>query len=188
MSAEWFSACISDAMGGDAIAFTELGVMPAFMDLKGPNRLFSHAHSGGLGWAFPAALGAQLADRNRLVIATMGDGSYIFSNPTACHQIAEALDLSVLVVIKNNGMWNAVRRSVIDGYPDGKAARANKMPLTSLEPSPDYVKVAEASRAFVQRVETGQDLPAALARAIQVIGSERRQALIDCRVAASDYH
>ena len=95
------------------------------------NSWFQVPHSGGLGWAFPCALGAQLAEPDRLCVATMGDGSYIFSNPTACHQIAEALALAVLVVVLNNAEWGAVRSSVTLLYPDGYASRANVMPLTS---------------------------------------------------------
>ncbi|MBO6716338.1 MAG: thiamine pyrophosphate-requiring protein [Rhizobiaceae bacterium] len=186
MSPAWLSHCVGQIMDERAVAFSEIGLMPGFMNLAGPNRLFSNPHSGGLGWALPAALGAQLADRERLVIAAMGDGSYIFANPLACHQIAEALNLPVLIIIKNNAMWNAVRRSVVDGYPGGAAAKANRMPLTSLEPLPDFVQVAKASRAHAERVERGADLPAALERALHVIRTERRQALLDVRVAASD--
>ncbi|WP_367198010.1 thiamine pyrophosphate-requiring protein [Amorphus sp. 3PC139-8] len=186
MTAEWLSRCVSEAMDESAIVFGELGFVPGAMELAGPNRAFSNPHSGGLGWGLAAALGAQLADRNRLVIACIGDGSYIFANPVACHQIAEALQLPILTIIKNNGMWNAVRRSVIGAFPEGAAARANAMPLTSLEPAPDYLKVAEASRAHVERVEHGRDLPAALQRAIHVIRTERRQALLDVRIAVSD--
>jgi acetolactate synthase I/II/III large subunit len=186
MSPEWLSRCVGEAMDENAVAFSELGLIPGSMNLSGPNRLFSNPHSGGLGWALPAALGAQLADRERLTVACMGDGSYIFANPLACHQIAEALGLPVLIVVKNNAMWNAVRRSVIGGFPGGAAAKANRMPLTSLEPLPDFVQVAKASRAHAERVERGADLPAALERAVHIIRTERRQALIDVRVAASD--
>jgi acetolactate synthase I/II/III large subunit len=188
MSAEWMSHCVSAAMDERAVCFGELGVVPAAMDIKGANRVFSNPHSGGLGWAMPAALGAQLADRDRLTIACVGDGSYMFANPVACHQIAEALDLPILTIVKNNGLWNAVRRSVVGAYPQGAAARANVMPLTSLEPAPDYTAIAAASRAHVERVEHGRDLPAALERAIGVIRGERRQALLELRVAVSDMH
>ncbi|WP_370470488.1 thiamine pyrophosphate-dependent enzyme [uncultured Paracoccus sp.] len=47
-------------------------------------------------------MGAQLADPDRRCIATLGDGSYIFVNPTACHQVAEALGLPVLVIVLDN--------------------------------------------------------------------------------------
>ena len=188
MSAEWMSACISDIMDDSAVAFSELGLLLPHMKLKGPNRVFSNVHAGGLGWAMPAALGAQLADRDRLVIACVGDGSYMFANPVACHQIAEALGLPILTIIKNNAMWNAVRRSVVKGYPDGAAVRQNRVPLTSLEPLPDFTQVARASRAHAERIERGADLPDALRRAVEVIRTERRQVLLDLSVAASDDH
>ena len=186
MTDEWMSHWISDALDEDAVVFSELGVFAGVMDLKGPNRLFTNPHSGGLGWAMPAALGARLASPERLCVAVIGDGSYIFANPVACHQVSEALCLPFLTIIKNNGMWNAVRRSVKNGYPQGSAVRENTVPLTSLEPAPDYCQIAAASRAHVERVERGEDLPAALARALAVIRDERRQALIDVRVAVSD--
>ena len=170
-------------MDEEAVAFTELGLLPQYMSLSGPNRIFFNVHAGGLGWAIPAALGAQLADRNRLVISVVGDGSYMFANPTACHQIAEALDLPILIIIKNNGMWNAVRRSVVKAYPDGTAAQSNTMPLTSLEPAPNFSMVAQASRAHAEQVLNPQDLPSALQRALRVIREEKRQVLLDLRVA-----
>lgn len=188
MSAEWLSLCLSEALGPDAAVFSELGALPGFMAFAGPNRFLNNVHAGGLGWGMGAALGAQLADRERLVVACIGDGSYLFANPPVCHQIAEALELPILTVVKNNGMWNAVRRSVLGAYPDGAAARANAMPLTSLEPAPDYGMIAAASRAHVERVSHGRDLPAALARAIRVIREERRQAFVELRVAVADIH
>jgi len=126
----------------------------------------------------------QLADPDRLVVATMGDGSYMFSNPVACHQIAEALGLPVLILVLNNAEWGAVRRSVLDVYPHGYASRSNNMPLVSLQPTPDFVKIAQASRAFAARVEKGSELLAALEAAIDHISRERTHALIDIRVGA----
>lgn len=186
MGAEWLSHCLSDIMDEDAVIFSELGLVPGAMRLKGPNRLFSNPHSGGLGWALPAAIGAQLARPGKLTIAAMGDGSYIFANPVACHQVAEALGLPVLIIVKNNAMWNAVRRSVLGAYPEGAAVRANEMPLTSLAPTPDFAAIAKASRAFAKRVEEPEALPAALTRAIQAIRTEGRPALLDVAVGLSD--
>jgi acetolactate synthase-1/2/3 large subunit len=124
-----------------------------------------------------------LADPDRLVVATVGDGSYIFANPVACHQIAEALDLPILLVVLNNGAWNAVRHATLDIFPDGNAARANAMPLTSLSPLPDFTKLAEAHRAWSEMVDVGSALPTALARAAQVVLKERRLALLEVRVS-----
>ena len=188
ITVDWLSHCVSEVMDDRAMAVSELGIVAGAMRLQGQNRLFCNPHSGGLGWAMPTALGLQLADRDRLVIATMGDGSHIFANPVACHQIAEAMDLPILTVIRNNAMWNAVRRSVLVSYPDGAASRANRMPLTSLAPQPDFVQIAQANRVHVERVEDPAALRAALARAVEVIRTERRPALVDVVTAVSESH
>ncbi len=183
MTKAYVSQCLSDAIAGeDATVLSELGCPLDPLVLRRHNSWHQEPHSGGLGWSFPCALGMQLADRDRLVVATMGDGSYMFANPVACHQIAEALELPVMVVILNNTEWAAVRYSVLGLYPDGYAARANRMPLTSLQPSPDFVKVAEASRAWAVQVKSADDLPAAFERAIHHIRKKRTMALVEVMI------
>ena len=188
MSKEWVSLCLGRAIRSldrPASVFHELGCpLPPLM-LDEHRSYFQEPHSGGLGWGLPAAMGAQLADRNRLVFATMGDGSYMFANPTACHQVAEALELPVITLVLNNGEWGAVRHSVEGLYKGGRAARANDVPLTSLRPSPDFTKTAEASRAYTETVRNGADLPAALNRAVRVSTEEKRQVLLNIAIARS---
>ncbi|WP_282026676.1 thiamine pyrophosphate-requiring protein [Limimaricola cinnabarinus] len=174
---------LSDALRGiESRVFSELGVPLGPLERHEHGSWFQEPHSGGLGWCFPAALGAQLADPEKLCVATMGDGSYMFSNPTACHQIAEALELPLLILVLNNEEWGAVRASVTGLYPDGHASRANEMPLTALKPSPDFRRTAEASRAHARRVETASELPDALEEALRVVREERRCALLDIRI------
>jgi acetolactate synthase-1/2/3 large subunit len=183
MTKEWASLCLSEAIAGRrATILSELGCPLPALTLREHQSWYQEPHSGGLGWAFPAAMGMQLADPDRLVVATMGDGSYIFANPAACHQIAEALGLPVLVVILNNSEWGAVRQSVLGLYPGGYAARSNAMPLTSLAPTPDFVMIAKASRAWARRVEDGGALKAVLAEAIAHIMTERGAALVEVMV------
>ncbi len=182
MTPSYVGACLSDAMDENALFFSELGAPIESLQLKGPNRYLNNPFSGGLGWGMPAALGASLANRDRLVITCIGDGSYMFANPVACHQIAEAHQLPLLTVVMNNGIWNAVRRAALTMYPKGQAAGMNVMPITSLEPSPDYVQVAKASRAWAESVENAADLPGAIKRAVEVIRKEKRQALLNVRV------
>ena len=181
MSVPHIGACLSDIIDDRTLIISERGPKTPHVKLKAPNQLFSSPFSGGLGWGLPTALGAQLADRDRLVIAVVGDGSYMFANPVACHQIAETYDLPVLTIVLNNGVWNAVRTSTTALYPDGAAAKANLMPLTDLSTAPDYTMVAAASRAYTEKVGTGADLPAALARAVEVIRDERRQVLLELK-------
>lgn len=184
MTKAWVSHCLSEAITGKrATVLSELGCPLDPLVLREHGAWFQEPHSGGLGCSLPTGLGMQLADPDRLVVATMGDGSYIFSNPVACHQIAESLGLPVLVLVLNNREWGAVRRSVLGVYPDGYAARTNSMPLTSLEPTPDFTKVAAASRAWTASVERGADLPAVLAEAIDQVTVSRRQALVEIGIA-----
>ncbi|WP_090928798.1 thiamine pyrophosphate-requiring protein [Palleronia marisminoris] len=183
MTKDWVSLCLGRAIKGrKASVFHELGCPLMPLDLDQHLGYFQEPHSGGLGWAFPAALGAQLADRERLVFATMGDGSYMFANPTVCHQVAEAMELPVIVLVLNNEEWGAVRHSVEGLYSEGYAAKSNEVPMTSLKPSPDFARTAEASRAYTETVVQGSDLPAALERAIRVATEERRQVLLNIAI------
>ena len=179
MSASWISHCLDRAKPDDTIVISELGVDIGAMTFRRPDSLLSHSLAGGLGWGLPAALGAKLAAPDRLVIATVGDGSYMFANPTACHQVAEALDIPLLTIVFNNGVWNAVRKSTKAVYPDGHASRANRMPLSSLSPAPDYEKIVLASRGHGERIEDPEALPDALERAISMVMDQRRQVLLN---------
>lgn len=179
------SRVLGEALEGlTSSVFSELGTILGTIPRHDHKSWFQEPHSGGLGWSFPAALGAKLAEPDRICVATMGDGSYIFANPTACHQIAEALELAVLVVILNNGEWGAVRQSVKGLYPEGEAARANQMPLTGLTPSPDFCKTAEASNAWARRVISPETLRTTIDEALAVVQTERRCALLNVIVDA----
>ncbi|WP_108483134.1 thiamine pyrophosphate-requiring protein [Oceaniglobus ichthyenteri] len=183
MTKDWVSLCLGRAIKGrKASVYHELGCPLVPLDLESHQSYFQEPHSGGLGWGFPAALGAQLADRERLVFATMGDGSYMFANPTVCHQVAEALELPVITLVLNNEEWGAVRHSVQGLYTKGLAARSNDVPMTALKPSPDFTRTAEASRAYTETVTNGADLPAALDRAISVATEEKRQVLLNIAI------
>ncbi len=173
--------CINRAFGPDATYVSELALNPAVMDIQRPGQYLSHAMSAGLGWGAPAGLGVQLAKPGEQVIASVGDGSHLFSNPVACHQVAELLNLPMLTCVFNNGIWNAVRRAALNMYPEGVASKANIMPLTSLSPLPDFAAIARASRAHGEQVLEGQDLPRALERAKAAIKGGQ-PALLDIAV------
>ena len=186
MTAAWISHCLDQAKPDDAIVVSELGSQANVMTFKRPDSLLSHSLAGGLGWGLPAALGAKLAAPDRLVIAAVGDGSYMFANPIACHQVAEALDIPLLTLVFNNEVWNAVRKSTRAVYPDGHASRANRMPLSSLSPSPAYEKIVEASNGHGERIDDPDTLPDALKRAIRMVMVERRQVLLNITCAIDD--
>lgn len=177
------SAVLSDVLENvESSVFSELGAMLGTLKRTKRNSWFQEPHSGGLGWSFPCAIGASLADPERLCVAVMGDGSYIFSNPVACHQICESLSVPVLAIVLNNEGWGAVRQSVTQLYPDGLAAKLNRMPLTSLSPSPNFTMVAAASRAFAKRVEDPSALSEVLEKAVEISMVEKRQAFVEVKI------
>ncbi len=176
------SQLLGSALAGTpSTVFSELGTMLGPLPRQDHQSWFQEPHSGGLGWSFPAAMGAKLASPDRTIIATMGDGSYMFANPTACHQIAEALGLAIVIIVLNNAEWGAVRQSVKGMYPNGSAARANTMPLTGLAPSPDFTKTAQASRAWAVCVSDETGLITALTDALAQT-TAGRVALIEARI------
>jgi acetolactate synthase-1/2/3 large subunit len=124
-------------------------------------------------------LGAQHALPERTVIATVGDGAYIFANPAACHQVAAAQHLPVLTIVCNNQSWEAVKRTAWRMYPQGAVQKYDDVPMWSLAPAPQYEKYAEASGGYGEVVTERAALPDALARALKVVREERRQALLN---------
>jgi acetolactate synthase-1/2/3 large subunit len=124
-------------------------------------------------------LGAKLAAPERQVIAVLGDGAYLFSNPVAVHHAAALHQLPVLFIVMNNSTWGAVRGSALAMYPNGSAAKSNQMAFTSLAELPAFEQVCAAAGGHGERVEDPAKLPIAIERALAVVKDERRQALLN---------
>ena len=176
---EYISRCLSDAAGPDSIFVNEYPLRPEHCDREQSGSCFGLSPAGGLGWGLGAAVGVKLNAPDRLVIATLGDGAYIFDNPSACHWVSAAQKLPVLTVIYNNQMYGAVRNSTAAMYRDGVSGDNSCTMLASLSPSPAFEMIVEASGGYGERVEDKARLPAAIARAIRVVTHEKRQALLN---------
>jgi acetolactate synthase-1/2/3 large subunit len=174
-------ACLKAALPKGAIVVAELGVAPDHLGLEEPGTLLGVSIGGGLGFGLGASLGAKLAAPDRTVVSTVGDGSYMFGNPTPFHLVSRAAQLPTLTVVCNNGRWQAVESATRVVYPDGEAAHAKEMPLVELQPSPEFTKVAEASDAWARRVDDPAELPRALDEALTAVAGGR-QALLDVRM------
>jgi acetolactate synthase-1/2/3 large subunit len=166
----WVAKCINDVKSADTIISNELGVPGAFLDLDQPGCLLGGGGSaGGLGSSIGAALGAKLGAPDRQVITAVGDGSYMFNVPSACHFVARAENLATLTIINNNSEWFAVRRATTAMYPEGRAAKSNTLPVVNLTPSPNYEKIVEAVDGYGEKVEAPEDLPGAMERGLKAV-------------------
>jgi acetolactate synthase-1/2/3 large subunit len=179
ISPEYLSRVIGEAVGPDAIIFNEYPLRPDHCAREKPDTFFALGPAGGLGWGFGAALGAKLASPHDFVVATLGDGSYMFANPTVGHWVAEAHKLPILVIVFNNSRYGAVRRATLSMFKEGVAGETDGRMLADLDPAPPYDAIAKAYGAWAERVEKPVDLPQALARARDAVLNEKRQALLN---------
>jgi acetolactate synthase-1/2/3 large subunit len=179
ISPEYLSRCVGEVAGPDGLIFNEYQLRLDHCARPGPGTYFALSPAGGLGWSVGAALGAKLAAPDRLVVATIGDGGFIFANPTACHWAAEAHELPILMVIFNNARYGAVRNATLSMFASGAAGRDNGLGLADLSPSPPFERYAQAHGAFAARVGQPADLPAVLADARDAVLKEKRHALVN---------
>jgi acetolactate synthase-1/2/3 large subunit len=184
ITGKWLSACMNRLLDERTILVNEYPAVLEELVIKEPGRYFGNASAGGLGWGLGAALGAKLAAPEKTVIAALGDGSYMFGNPTAGHYVSEAMHLPVLFIIANNARWAAVHRSTLATYPKGHAAGMEKPPFATLEPSPRFEHVIRASGGHGDAVREPKELMPALERALRIVRDEKRQALVNVQIEA----
>lgn len=177
LTPEYISRIIGELAGEDAIIVNEYPLRVEQCQRTKPGTYMGLSPAGGLGWGFGAALGIKLADRKKTVIATLGDGAYIFCNPTACHWVSEANDLPILTVIFNNALHGAVRNSTLAMYPDGVAAKSGGRMLADLSPSPAFETLA-GTKGHGEKVTSVAELKPALKRALAAV-ADGNQALVN---------
>jgi len=179
MDMAWVSRCVGNVVDDRTIVVNEYDLDATQACFRQPGSYFSAPSSGGLGWGLGAALGAKMAASDKTVICCVGDGAYIFGAPTAAHFVSRANSLPCLFIIFNNRTWNAVKRAVQSHAREGWAVKTDSMPLTALDPAPDYELVCRASGGHGERVEDPAQLPATLERALRIVREEKRQVLLN---------
>ena len=183
LSVPQLSRAVGEAVGDDAIIFNEYPLTLDHCAREKPGTFFGLSPAGGLGWGLGAAMGTKLAAPDQLVVATLGDGAYMFGNPTVCHWVADKFDIPVLTVIFNNSRYGAVRRATLSMFKDGAAGEDDGNFLADLSPSPPFEEFVRSQGGHGERVETLAELAPALARARDAVVNRRQQALVNviCR-------
>ncbi len=158
---------------GDAIISTEVGQnqmwTAQFYKFHKPRTILTSGGLGTMGYGFPAAIGAQVAFPDRLVIDIAGDGSIQMN----IQELATAVqfNLPVKVVILNNGFLGMVRQWQELFY--GK-----RYTWTHMNYAPDFVKLAQAYNAVGYRIEKEEDVDRILKEAF----ANKRPTFIDVHV------
>ena len=139
--------------GGEAIIASDVGQhqmwAAQFYPFKHERQWITSGGLGAMGFGVPAAIGAQLAYRDRLVIAVVGDGGFQMTN----QELATAVqyELPIKVVIMNNGYLGMVRQWQ-------EMFHERTYSEVDLSVAPDFVKLAEAYGAFARRASRPEEL------------------------------
>jgi acetolactate synthase-1/2/3 large subunit len=179
ISPAYLSRVISETVGADAVIFNEYSMIQDHCPRERPNTFYGLSSAGGLGWGFGAALGAKLAAPDKLVVAALGDGAYMFANPMVAHWVSDVHKLPILTIIFNNSRYGAVRGATLSMFRDGAAGQDDGRFMADIAPSPAFEAAVQAQGGHGERVEKASELPAALARARDVVVKEKRQALVN---------
>lgn len=151
------------------------------LDTDEPGTMFGNGGSS-LGWGLGVALGAKLARPERPVVLLVGDGSFIFGEPLAALWASQVNQAPLLVVVCNNGTYNANKSPLVSAYPEGYSVRGTHFVGTDLDPSPRYDLLAAAVGAAGERVEDPADVLPALRRGLAHVRAGR-SAVIDVILA-----
>jgi acetolactate synthase-1/2/3 large subunit len=149
---------------GDAIISTEVGQnqmwAAQYYQFIKPRTLLTSGGLGTMGYGFPAAIGAQVAFPNKLVIDIAGDGSFQMNS----QELATAVQyqLPIKVAILNNHYLGMIRQWQEFFYGKRYAS-------SSLEGvSPDFVKLAEAYGAVGLRANQPEEVVPTLKKAFSI--------------------
>jgi acetolactate synthase-1/2/3 large subunit len=159
---------------GDAIITTEVGQnqmwTAQFYKFDKPRTLLTSGGLGTMGYGFPAAIGAQIAHPNKLVIDIAGDGSIQMN----IQELATAVinKLPVKVAILNNHYLGMVRQWQELFFNE-------RYSYSHLDVVPDFVKVAESYGALGFRATKPSEVEPVLKEAFKIKGTVFMDFIVD---------
>lgn len=159
----------------EAIIVTDVGqhqmFATQFIELDEHKRLLTSGGLGTMGYGFPGAIGAQIGNRDKTVIAISGDGGMQMNIQEFATAVLE--ELPVIICVFNNNKLGMVRqwqklfygkRYSMTCLKGGAACRSGCGEGQCPEYTPDFVKLAESYGAKGLRVQkTAEIVPALLA-------------------------
>jgi len=155
----------NELTNGEAIIVTEVGQnqmwAAQYIRVKRPRSFISSGGLGTMGYGFPAAIGAQVGNPDRMVIDIAGDGSFQMN----IQELATAVGyrLPVKIFILNNFYLGMVRQWQ-------ELFHGKRYSSTALESNPDFVRVAEAYGATGLRVTQASEIKPVIAEALATDG------------------
>ncbi len=163
-----------EATKGDAVITTEVGQnqmwAAQFFKYDKPRTFISSGGLGTMGFGFPAAIGAQLALPDKVVIGIAGDGSLQMNIQELATAVQYKLPLKIAIL--NNMVLGMVRQWQEFFYN-------KRYSHTCISVAPDFVKLAEAYGAVGFRARTVDEVETVIKEAMKV---KDRPVLMDFKV------
>ena len=139
-----------------------------YVDYERPRQWLNSGGAGTMGYAVPAAMGAQVADPDRVVWAIDGDGCFQMTNQELATCALEGIPIKVAVI--NNSSLGMVRQWQTLFY-EGRYSNTdlNTGPESiGARRIPDFVKLADAYGCVGLRCDSVEDLDATIEKAMAI--------------------
>lgn len=175
----YLSYCIGEIVDDDTTIFNEYNLEPTLVPRHLADSWFENSIASGLGWSLGAALGAQLAVPEKTMIATLGDGSYLFNTPLSAHYVASAYKLPIVIVVFNDSSWSTIKKSYLGTTKDGWAQKKGKFPLCDFNINISFEKLAESTGGIGLKVDKPSELIATLKQAVNISRQDRKHVLVN---------
>lgn len=162
---QWVVEMLNDTTNGEAIVTTDVGQhqmwSAQYYRFNQPRSWVTSGGLGTMGFGFPSAIGAQMANPERLVISINGDGGMQMCSQELA--ICAINNIPVKIVILNNQVLGMVRQWQELIYD-------NRYSHIDLSGSPDFVKLAEAYGVKGLRATNKEEAQAAWKEAMDTPG------------------